>query len=453
MEPRKMINTGDTAWVLVSTALVMLMTPGLALFYGGMVRAKSVLNMMMMSFVSLAVVGVLWVLYGFSLAFDNDAFGGLVGGLGKVGMHGVGGAVAGTVPMFAFAMFQLMFAAITAALLAGAVADRTKFWSWLGFLVLWSTFVYFPVAHWTFAFDGVVGKAGGWIANGISSWGYPGALDFAGGTAVEINSGFSALALALVLGRRRGWPKELMRPHNMPAVLLGAGLLWFGWFGFNAGSALAAGDLAATALTTTMTASAAGVLAWLITEQMTDGHPTTLGAASGAIAGLVGITPACGFVDPMGALLIGAAAGAVCAVAVRLKFRFRFDDSLDVLALHGIAGLLGTLMVGLVATTNVNPKGGNGLFYGGGFGQLGAQALAAFTTLVYVFVVTFVLAKIVKATIGLRVDAQTEIDGIDEAEHAETAYDFASLGGGGDRPAYPARPLNPSAPASTGTEG
>jgi Amt family ammonium transporter len=448
-----MIDTGDTAWVLVSTALVMLMTPGLALFYGGMVRAKSVLNMMMMSFVSLAVVGVLWVLYGFSLAFDDDAFGGLIGGLGKVGMKDVGSVVVGGVPLFAFAMFQLMFAVITAALLAGAVADRTKFWSWIAFLVLWATFVYFPVAHWAFAFDGATGEHGGWIANGISAWGYPGALDFAGGTAVEINSGFSALALALVLGRRRGWPKELMRPHNMPSVLLGAGLLWFGWFGFNAGSALTAGDLAATALATTMTASAAGVLAWLVTEQVTDGHPTTLGAASGAIAGLVGITPACGFVDPMGALLIGAVAGSVCALAVRLKFRFRFDDSLDVLALHGIAGLLGTLLLGFVATTNVNPDGGNGLFYGGGWSQLGAQSVAAFTTLVYVFVVTFVLATVVRSTIGLRVDPQTEIDGIDEAEHAETAYDFASMSGGGERPGHAVHTSKASTSAAAASEG
>ncbi|MGH4026916.1 MAG: ammonium transporter [Pseudonocardiaceae bacterium] len=448
-----MIDTGDTAWVLVSAALVMLMTPGLAFFYGGMVRAKSVLNMMMMSFVSLAVVGVLWVLYGFSLAFDDDAFAGLVGGLGKIGMQDVGGSVAGTIPLFAFAMFQLMFAVITAALLAGAVADRTKFWSWIGFLVLWSTFVYFPLAHWTFAFDGVAAPQGGWIANGIASWGYPGALDFAGGTTVEINSGFSALALALVLGRRRGWPRESMRPHNMPAVLLGAGLLWFGWFGFNAGSALAANDLAATAFTATMTASAAGVLGWLITEQVTDGRPTTLGAASGAIAGLVGITPACGFVDPMGALLIGTVAGSVCALAVRIKFRFRFDDSLDVLALHGIAGLFGTLMLGLVATTHVNPAGGDGLFYGGGFGQLGAQAVAAFVTLGYVFVVTFVLATLIKSTIGFRVDPEIEVDGIDEAEHAESAYDFSSLGGGGDRGARPVPSLQAATPVTGDTEG
>ncbi|HEY2764709.1 MAG TPA: ammonium transporter [Pseudonocardiaceae bacterium] len=448
-----MIDTGDTAWVLVSAALVMLMTPGLALFYGGMVRAKSVLNMMMMSFVSLAVVGVLWVIYGFSLAFDNDAFGGLVGGVGKVGMHDVIGAVAGTIPLSAFAMFQLMFAIITAALLAGAVADRTRFWPWVLFLTLWATFVYFPVAHWTFAVDGVAAAHGGWIVNGIPSWGYRGALDFAGGTAVEINSGFSALALALVLGRRRGWPGEPMRPHNMPAVLLGAGLLWFGWFGFNAGSALSAGELAATAFTATMTASAAGVLAWLLTEQVTDGRPTTLGAASGAIAGLVGITPACGFVDPLGALLIGAVAGAVCALAVRLKFRFRFDDSLDVLALHGVAGLLGTLMIGLVATTRVNKAGGDGLFYGGGWSQLGVQAVAAFATLVYVFLATFVLAIVVKRIVGLRVDPETEADGIDEAEHAETAYDFSSLSGGSDRRERPRKPLQASAQASAGTEG
>ncbi|MBA2322829.1 MAG: ammonium transporter [Pseudonocardiales bacterium] len=423
-----MINAGSTAWVLVSAALVMLMTPGLAFFYGGLVRSKSVLNMMMMNLVCLGVVGVLWVVFGYSLAFGDDVGGGLLGGLGHAGLRDAAtlvGPDSDRIPLLAFAMFQLMFAVITAALLAGAAADRAKFWSWVVFTALWVCVVYFPLAHWVFSVDGYAEAHGGWIANKLK------ALDFAGGTVVEINSGFSALALAIVLGRRRGWPKDPFRPHNMPNVLLGAGLLWFGWFGFNAGSALAVGAVAANAFTTTMTASAAAVLTWLVYEQVTEGRPTTLGAASGAIAGLVAITPACGFVDTFGALVIGGLAGVVCALAIKLKYRLGYDDSLDVLALHGVGGLLGTLTVGLFATKAVNSAGADGLFYGGGLDQLGRQALAALVTMVYAFGMTLLLAWLVRVSIGFRVAPEIEMSGIDEAEHAESGYDLSTLGATG----------------------
>ncbi|WP_051580844.1 ammonium transporter [Pseudonocardia acaciae] len=423
-----MINAGSTAWVLASAALVMLMTPGLAFFYGGMVRSKSVLNMLMMNFVCLAVVGVLWVLYGYSMAFGNDAGGGLVGGFGFAGLsHGVAGTLVGPdsdkIPMLAFVMFQLMFAVITPALISGAIADRTRFLAWGVFVVVWASLVYFPVAHWVFAFDGFASEHGGWIANALK------AEDFAGGTAVHINAGAAGLALALVLGRRRGWPREPMRPHNLPFVLLGAGLLWFGWFGFNAGSALAANDLAGLAFTNTMTATAAAVLGWLVVEQFRDGRPTTLGAASGAVAGLVAITPACAFVSPVGSILLGLVAGAVCALAVGLKYRFGFDDSLDVVGVHLVGGLVGTLLVGLLGTDAYNSASVNGLFYGGGFGQLGRQAVAAVAVLAYSFVITLVIGLVIKYTIGFRADPEAEVGGIDEAEHAESGYDFSTLGG------------------------
>jgi len=443
------LNSGDTAWVLASAALVMLMTPGLAFFYGGMVRSKSVLNMLMMNFISLAVVGVLWVFYGFSLAFGNDIGGGLLGGFEFVGLQNTVGHLAGfavaanadtgvaavawpgpdALPVLAFAMFQLMFAVITPALISGAVADRLKFWSWTVFVALWVTIVYFPVAHWVFSFDGFVGAdaVGGWIAN-VSKLG---ALDFAGGTAVHINAGAAGLALAIVLGRRRGWPKEPMRPHNLPFTLLGASLLWFGWFGFNAGSALTAGDLAAVAFTNTMVATSAATIGWLITEQIRDGKPTTLGAASGAVAGLVAITPAAGYVSPLGGIAIGFIAGIVCALAVALKFRFGFDDSLDVVGVHLVGGLVGTLLIGFFGTISVNSLGANGLFYGGDATQLGKQAIAAFSVLAYSFVVTSILALIIKYTMGFRISEEDEVTGIDETEHAETAYDFSTLRGGG----------------------
>jgi ammonium transporter, Amt family len=431
------VNAGDTAWILASAALVMLMTPGLAFFYGGMVRSKSVLNMLMMNFIALGVVGVLWVLYGYTLAFGNDAFGGLVGNFDNAGLAGTIGAVAGTAPtpedpaghqypVLAFVMFQLMFAIITVALISGAVADRAKFWAWTIFVVVWSTVVYFPVAHWVFAFSATDGSViGGWIANDLK------ALDFAGGTAVHINAGAAGLALALLLGKRTGWPKDTGRPHNVPFVLLGASLLWFGWYGFNAGSALGANQTAAVAFTTTTVATAAAVLGWLLVEQIKYGKPTTLGAASGAVAGLVAITPAAGFVNPIGAIAIGVIAGILCALAVSLKFRLGYDDSLDVVGVHLVGGLVGTLLVGVFATTSVNSAGADGLFYGGGFSQLGKQALAAGAVLAYSFVLTLIIGFLIKVTIGFRASKEDEVSGVDEALHAESAYDFGGLGGGG----------------------
>ena len=447
-----MVSPGDTAWVLASAALVMLMTPGLAFFYGGMVRSKSVLNMLMLNFVCLGIVGILWALYGFSLSFGNDVGGaGLIGNLQYVGLGDTVGQLAGfagtgdgavpwpgpnAIPVLAFCMFQLMFAVITPALISGAIADRTKFWTWSLFVVLWATIVYFPVAHWVFSFDGFIAadSVGGWIANANKL----GALDFAGGTAVHINAGAAGLALAIVLGKRRGWPREPMRPHNLPFVLLGASLLWFGWFGFNAGSALTAGDLASVAFTNTMIATSAALLGWIIVEQIRDGKPTTLGGASGAVAGLVAITPAAGYVSLLGGLIIGFVAGAICALSVGLKFRFGFDDSLDVVGVHLVGGLAGTLLIGFFGTTSVNSLSADGLFYGGGFTQLGKQAVAAFTVLLYSFVITFILGLILKKTIGFRVSDEAEAESIDENEHAESAYDFSTLrsvgGAGTPRP-------------------
>lgn len=402
----------------------MLMTPGLALFYGGMVRSNSVLNVMMLSFGCLAVVSTLWILYGYSMTFGSDAFGGLVGGLDHVGMRGLGGELVGSpgskMPAFAFAGFQLMFAVITVALLVGAVAERVRLWPWVVFTALWVTVVYFPIAHWAFAVDGFTapGSVGGWLVNRLH------ALDFAGGTAVETNSGAAAVALVLVVGRRSGWPEHPVRPHNLPFVMFGAGLLWFGWLGFNAGSALGATPLAATSFMNTMAAGATGMLGWLIVEQFRDGTPTTLGAASGAVTGLVGITPACGFVEPLGAAAIGVVAGAVCALGVTIKHRFGFDDSLDVLAVHGLGGLVGMLLIGLFATKSVNPAGADGLFYGGGLDQLGRQAVAELATVAYSLVLTFVIAWTIHRFMGFRVHRDVEASGIDESEHAEHGYDL-----------------------------
>ncbi|MFD2416455.1 ammonium transporter [Amycolatopsis pigmentata] len=420
-----MLNTGDTAWLLGSAALVMLMTPGLALFYGGMVRAGSVLNVMMLTFVCLAVVGIVWLLYGYSLAFGNDAFAGLIGNFRLAGLHGLSEATVGPdghkVPLLAFAAFQLMFAVITVALLVGAVAERARFWPWLLFVALWVTLVYIPLAHWAFAFDGFAGPgtAGGWLVNRLH------ALDFAGGTAVEVDSGAAAVALAVVIGRRHGWPSQAVRPHNLPFVMFGAGLLWFGWFGFNAGSALGASGVAATSFVNSTLAAATAVLGWLLVEQFRDGKPTTLGAASGAVAGLVGITPGCGYVEPVGAAAIGLVAGVVCSVAIGLKYRLRLDDSLDVLAVHGVGGLAGLILIGLFATRAVNGAGADGLFYGGGLDQLWRQAVAAFAAFGYSLVVTFGITWAIHRTIGLRAGREAEFDGIDEAEHAEGAYDLA----------------------------
>ena len=437
-----MLNSGDTAWVLASAALVMLMTPGLAFFYGGMVRSKSVLNMLMMNFIALAVVGVLWVFYGFSLAFGNDIGGGLLGGLDFAGLNNTVGQLVGyavaadpeagvaevawpgnnALPVLAFAMFQLMFAVITPALISGAIADRVKFWSWTLFVALWSTIVYFPVAHWVFSFDGFVGAdaVGGWIAN-VSKLG---ALDFAGGTAVHINAGAAGLALAIVLGKRRGWPREPMRPHNLPFVLLGASLLWFGWFGFNAGSALTAGDLAGVAFTNTMVATAAAVLGWLIVERIKGGHATTLGAASGAVAGLVAITPCAGFVGGVAPLIIGFVAGALCFLAIQLKFKLGYDDALDVVGVHLVGGIVGSLLLGFFADNNINSVVGDneGLFLGGGGTLLGYQLIAVGAVIAWSGIISFILAKVIHATIGLRVTPAEEEEGLDVTEHAETAY-------------------------------
>ncbi len=432
-------DTGDTAWMLASSALVLLMTPGLAFFYGGMVRARSVLNMIMMSISAMGVVTVLWVLFGYSMAFGNDTdsivgdpmeyFGlkGLIGGNSAAAAAGKAATdipLAGTLPMNVFVAFQLMFAIITVALISGAVSDRLKFSAWLVFAGLWATIVYFPVAHWVFAFDGVTAEHGGWIANKLK------AIDFAGGTAVHINSGTAGLVLALVLGKRKGWPTTLFRPHNVPFVMLGAGLLWFGWYGFNAGSATSSNGVAASTFITTTVATATAMLAWLATERIRDGHATTLGAASGIVAGLVAITPSCSSVNVLGALVIGAVGGCLCALAVGLKFRFGFDDSLDVVGVHLVGGLAGTLLIGLLATPEA-PAAVKGLFYGGGWDQLWRQAVGAFSVLGYSAIVTLILALILKYTIGLRLSPEGEAAGIDESQHAESGYDFATAGGSG----------------------
>ncbi|MFV0496304.1 ammonium transporter [Mycobacterium sp.] len=436
-------DTGDTAWMLASSALVLLMTPGLAFFYGGMVRARSVLNMIMMSVSAMGVVTVLWALYGYSMAFGDDTanivgspaqFWGLRGLIGGNGAEATATAAAtgiplvGTVPATVFVSFQLMFAIITVALISGAVADRLKFGAWLVFSGLWVTLVYFPVAHWVFAFDGLTAENGGWIANKLH------AIDFAGGTAVHINAGMAGLVLALVLGKRRGWPATLFRPHNLPLVMLGAGLLWFGWYGFNTGSAASSNGVAGSTFITTTVATAAAMLGWLLTERIRDGKATTLGAASGIVAGLVAITPSCSSVNVLGALAIGTVAGVACALAVGLKFTLGFDDSLDVVGVHLVGGLTGTLLVGLLAapeTAAIDGVSGvsKGLFYGGGFDQLERQAVGALAVLLYSGAVTFVLALILKYTIGLRLGAEQESAGIDESEHAESGYDFAVASG------------------------
>ena len=424
------INTGDTAWLLMSAALVLLMTPGLAFFYGGMVRAKSVLNMMMMSFIAIGIVSILWVLFGYSVAF-GDTGNGIWGGLGQIGLGELIGQAASNggyypIPALVFAMFQLMFAIITVALISGAIADRTRFLGWGIFVAIWVTLVYFPVAHWVFDFGSTElgGDDAGWLAN-------LGVLDFAGGTAVHINAGAAGLALAIVLGKRVGWPKTQMKPHSLPLVLLGSGLLYFGWFGFNAGSALGANQTAAIAFTNTMLATAAGIVGWSILEKIRDGHPTSLGAASGAVAGLVAITPACAFIVPYAAIGLGLVAGILCALAVGLKFRFRIDDSLDVVGVHLVGGLVGSLALGFIATTKSGYSAVDGLFYGGGFDLLGKQAIGSFSVLAYSFLVTLVIGLALKKTIGFRISADEEIAGIDLAEHAETAYELGSSGGGG----------------------
>ena len=432
------INSGDTAWILVSAALVLLMTPGLAFFYGGMVRAKSVLNMMMMSFISMGVIGVLWILFGYSMSFGNS-----VGGAGIIGdpfeYAGLKGLLTYSpdagYPALAFVAFQACFAIITVALVSGAIADRASFGAWTLFSVLWAVLVYFPAAHWVFAFSSADGTVvGGWIANVI------GALDFAGGTAIHINAGTAALVLALVIGPRVGFGTKPMRPHNMTLVMLGAALLWFGWFGFNAGSAVAANGLASLAWVNTLAATASAMLGWLIVEKFRDGHPTSLGAASGIVAGLVAITPAAGSVDPLGALAIGVLAGIACAYAVGLKYKFGYDDSLDVVGVHLVGGLVGTLLIGFFASplamttiadgddpTKAHAEGVAGLFYGGGFDQLGKQAIGAFAVMAYSAVVTYLIALIIKHTIGWRISTTDEVSGIDLVEHSEAGYDLSPV--------------------------
>jgi Amt family ammonium transporter len=401
------VNAGDTAWVLGSAALVLFMTPGLALFYGGMVRSKNVLAMMVQNLGAIAVVSVVWAVVAYSLAFGPDAGGGLVGTFRLAGLAHPSAAVPGmhlSVPPLAFAAFQMMFAVITCALLTGAGADRMRFGSFLAFAAVWTVVVYAPIAHWVFSPDG-------WLFS-------RGVKDFAGGTVVEVDSGASALALAVVLGRRRGWPRDVMAPHSLPLTVVGAGILWFGWFGFNAGSALAANGLAAQALVDTQLAACTGLLGWVVVERWRTGHATTLGAASGAVAGLVAITPACGYVSPMAALLVGALGGVAGVLAVAMKFRVGYDDSLDVVGVHGVCGAVGTLCVGVLATA------------GAGAHLFGVQALAVTVTAAWAFAGTWLVASGVQRLIGLRVGPDVELEGLDTSIHAESAYDFGNVRAG-----------------------
>ncbi|MFC7547621.1 ammonium transporter [Plantactinospora sp. GCM10030261] len=439
--PEATIDTGHTAWLLVSTALVLLMTPGLALFYGGLNRAKGVLNMMLMSFSAIGLISVLWLAYGFSLAFgsnDSESANGFIGSftqyLGtKTFPAELWGATAENpsgigIPTYVFLTFQLTFAVITVALISGAISDRAKLAGWLLFAAGWFTLVYVPVAHWVWG--------GGFIGADLH------ALDFAGGTAVHINSGAAALGLALVLGKRIGWPRNRFTPHNVPFVALGAGLLWFGWFGFNAGSELAADGITGLALINTQVATAAAVLGWIAVEWLRTGKPTLVGASSGAVAGLVAVTPACGFIAPFAAVLLGLVAGAVCAFAVSWKYKLGFDDSLDVVGIHFVGGWIGSLWLGLFATVAANPAiaevigASDGLFYGGGLTQFGRQAAASAVVTVWSFAVAYGLGWLINKTIGFRVSAEAEVDGIDVAEHAESGYDLSPAGGAGPAGAF-----------------
>lgn len=426
------LNSGDTAWMLASTALVLLMTPGLAFFYGGMVRTKSVLNMMMMSMVTIGIVSVLWVIYGFELAFGYKSDSPWYGGIGLSNLGGQVNELANNggvypIPVLVFAAFQLMFAIITPALISGAIADRAKFTSWAIFVAIWSTVVYFPVAHWVFAFGNKIGDT-------VTSTGYlagKGIQDFAGGTAVHVNAGAAGLALAIVLGKRIGWRKESMRPHSLPLVMLGSGLLWFGWFGFNAGSSLAANGIAGLAFMNTQVATAGAVIGWLLVEKIRNGHATSLGAASGVVSGLVAITPACAFVAPWAAVVIGFIAGILCSLAVSLKYKFGFDDSLDVVGVHLVGGIWGSLAIGLFGASAVNSIGLDGIFYGGGTALLSKQALGVGLVLAYSFIATLIIGYAIEKTIGFRVTREVEIEGIDLKEHAESAYELASSSRGG----------------------
>jgi Amt family ammonium transporter len=413
------VDSGNTAWILASTALVLFMTPGLAFFYGGMVRRKNVLGMLMQNYVVMGIVGVIWVWVTYSLAFGPDWGGhGLIGSLHFAGLAnvdtqpvpGYSGSLAQSIPPLVFVIFQMMFAVITVGLITGSSADRLKFASFVAFAIAWSVLVYAPVAHWVFS-------PTGWLAK-------RGAEDFAGGTVVHINAAMGGVALALVAGRREGWPKRKMEPHNVPFVLLGAGILWFGWFGFNAGSALAANNLSAHAFVNTNTAAAVALLAWIAVEKLRDGKPTTIGAASGAVAGLVAITPACGFVNLLGATAIGIAAGVLCCLAVGIKFKVKTDDSLDVLAVHFVGGMAGALLIGFFGTAAIGGK--DGLFYGGSISLLEHQALAVVVVAAYSFAASLLIAWVIKRTIGLRVSAENEELGLDISLHSESAYDFAT---------------------------
>ena len=402
------MNSGDTAFMLVATAMVMLMTPGLALFYGGMVRSKNVLSTLLQSFICLGVVTIIWVLYGFSMAFGPDV-GGFVGNLDFAGLAGVGlepGPYSDTIPHLLFCAFQLMFAVITPALITGAFAERIKFSAFLLFTILWSTFVYFPICHWVWG--------GGWLSG-------HGVLDFAGGTVIHINAGAAALVAALMVGKRRGWGKEAMHPHNLGMTLLGAGILWFGWFGFNAGSALAADGIAANAFFVTQVAAGSAALSWIIAEWVVQGKPTTLGAASGAVAGLVAITPGCGFVGPVSAIIIGLVAGVLCYMAVIAKVKIGYDDSLDVVGVHGVGGLWGALATGLFASTAINPGGADGLFFGNPK-LFGIQDMDSMITIGYSVIVTFIILKVIDLVVGLRVGEEEEVQGLDLTQHSEIGY-------------------------------
>ena len=406
------VDTGDTAWILISSALVMLMTPGLALFYGGMVRTKNVLGTIMQSFIALGVISIQWVIYGYSLAFGPD-IGHVIGSLKWVGLQGVGldpfPEYSATIPHQAFMIFQMMFAVITPALITGAFAERFKFKTYLVFLILWATFVYDPIAHWVWG-------TGGWIKN-------LGALDFAGGLVVHISSGVAALAAVLVVGKRRGYGDEPMPPHNMTMTLLGAALLWFGWFGFNGGSAVASGSLATSAFVVTHISTAAAALSWMIAEWLYRGEPTVLGAASGAVAGLVAITPASGFVGPISAILIGLVAGVLCYSAINLKIKLGYDDSLDVVGVHGVGGTWGALATGLFASKVINSAGNDGLFFGNA-SLIGIQALSVISAWIYSFVVTLIILKALDWTMGLRVTDEHEVNGLDLSQHGEAGYSF-----------------------------
>jgi Amt family ammonium transporter len=407
------INSGDTAWLLISAALVLFMTPGLAAFYGGLVSSKNVLSIMMQTFAAIAIITVTWVIMGYSIAFARSGAGNLFGTfsyLGLSNMKTVAGFKNLTVDPMAYSSFQLMFAIITGALIAGGVTGRMKFSSYCIFIAIWSIFIYAPIAHWAFSPVGFLAKAH--------------ILDFAGGTVVEINSGFSTLGLVLALGPRLKFLSEHHRPHSVPIALIGVGILWFGWFGFNAGSALAANAIASIAFINTQIAASCGLIGWEIIEWWKGRKPTTLGAGSGAIAGMVAITPCAGYVSSFPAILIGLAAGLICAAAVRMKFKFKLDDSLDVLGVHGIGGVVGMFLLGLFASKVVNSGGQNGLFYGGGSHQLAIQCLGILLSAAYATGGSFVIAWLLKKTIGLRVDPEIEYSGLDLSEHAEVAYNL-----------------------------